>query len=46
MRKYNVTRIHAVLMIVLFGFGLYRAAAVTYTQITVPGSVNTGPRDQ
>jgi hypothetical protein len=44
MRKHNVTRIHAVLVIVLLGFGLERAAAVTYTPITVPGSVSTQAR--
>ena len=44
MRKCNVTRIHAVLVVVLLGFGLERAAAVTYTQIRVPGSVSTQAR--
>ena len=44
MRKHNVTGIHAVLVIVLLGFGLERAAAVTYTQITVPGSLSTQAR--
>jgi uncharacterized membrane protein len=43
-RKHNVTGIHAVLVIVLLGFGLEMAAAVTYTQITVPGSVATQAR--
>ena len=44
MRKHNVTGVHAVLVIVLLGFGLERAAAATYTQITVPGSVSTQAR--
>src|ERR1035441_1287498 len=44
MRKHNVTGIHAVLVIVLLGFGLERAAAATYTQITVPGSLSTQAR--
>jgi hypothetical protein len=43
-RKHNVTKIHAVLVTVLLGFGLASAAAATYTQITVPGSVSTQAR--
>jgi hypothetical protein len=32
MHKHNVTGVHAVLVAALLGFGLERAAAVTYTQ--------------